>query len=190
MPQLLHLSVGDIRILGRRTFVCRMSCITFRPSRYRSAVNVLLHSVPICIWPYFGDARILYTCFNSTYVICSSFLSTFGFHKPLIVHIRRIHRKRLRYSKFSGMISRNRGLAPFTFRPHVRIQADVILPCFITCRIRYKSKSWLFAGKFVKSQSSFLWPIQGLQRYTKYVAFPYKPRDRRIQLTHTYVRWR
>jgi len=33
MPQLLHLSVGDIRILWRWTFVCRMSCITL----YRTA---------------------------------------------------------------------------------------------------------------------------------------------------------
>jgi len=44
---------------------------SFRPFRYRSAVNVLPHGVPVCSWPYFVDAHILYTCFTSTYVVQS-----------------------------------------------------------------------------------------------------------------------
>jgi len=70
--------------------------------------------------------------------------------------------KRRRYYIFSGRTFRNGALAPFTFRPHVRIHAEVIVACFITCccRIRYKSNARLFAGKFVKSQ-----PPSSLGRY-------------------------
>ena len=79
--------------------------------------------------------------------------------------------KRRRYSKSSGMASRNGGLAPFTFRSHVRIQADVIVTCFITCcRIRYKSKAWLLTGKFVMTQPSSSFDLYRVDRGTRNIS--------------------
>jgi len=36
--------------------MCYLIPTSFRPSKYRSAENVLPHGVLVCIWPYFGDA--------------------------------------------------------------------------------------------------------------------------------------
>jgi hypothetical protein len=55
VPQLLHLSVGDILILWRRTFVGRMLCITLYHAAFvlprTGVVDVLPHSVSVRIWP-------------------------------------------------------------------------------------------------------------------------------------------
>ena len=53
-------------------------------------MNVLPHSVPVHIWPYFRDAHILCASFTPAYVVqsivCSSFVNTLGFLRPLCPH--------------------------------------------------------------------------------------------------------
>jgi hypothetical protein len=129
MPQLLHLSVGDILILWRRTFVGRMLCITLYHTAFvppgKGVEWIFYHTVyqsvfghslvmriscipvsPLLIW-----YKVLYA------LLLWAHLDSIG---PSSTYAESIAKRR-RYSKFSGMTSRNGGLAPFTFRPHVRI---------------------------------------------------------------------
>ena len=108
-------------------------------------MNVLPHSVPVRIWPYFRDAHILCASFTPAYVVqsivCSSFVNTLGFLRPLCPHTNNPLQNVADIQNLGNDVPKS-GLAPFKFRPHVCIHTDDIVSCFITrCRILYKSKA-------------------------------------------------